>query len=209
MTHSLFRFSIILFCFLSSTLSFGGCFEGKAQLLSEVLYPSTVTNKPTTSTVGKKTIPSNQLVWAKAQGNLNIPFDRVFDKLKDHKMTAGEDISEFEVTVIKKDLIEDRFEHHDVHFIVKPFPFFTVEWDEAWNYDLQEGTKKDPIKILISYEKISGTTHIKHLCGNILISKVSDSVTDVFMYEEVNATQRNEKDTEKSLLKIFQNIGKN
>jgi hypothetical protein len=87
-----------------------------------------------------------------------------------------------------------------VHNEVDPFPFVTVKWSEEWAFSLLEGTASEPKKILISYEKIDGTTHIKHLCGNILITADSDSSkSHVFLYEEAEATGRSQEDTVKGL----------
>lgn len=87
-----------------------------------------------------------------------------------------------------------------VHNEVDPFPFVTVKWTDEWAFSLLAGTFGDPKKILISYEKIEGTTHIKHLCGNILITADSgSSKSHVFLYEEAEATGRSQEDTVKGL----------
>ncbi len=78
--------------------------------------------------------------------------------------------------------------------ILKPTFFLTLEWKEIWATSLLKGTPTAPESFLVSYEKLEGTSHVKHLCGNILLNKVAPNTTRVFLYQELDATRRDAKD---------------
>jgi hypothetical protein len=78
--------------------------------------------------------------------------------------------------------------------VIKPVFFITIEWSEEWGFALKQGTVDKPEAIVISYQKTEGTSHIKHLCGNIYLQSLSATSTGVFIYEEVQADRRTSKD---------------
>ena len=51
------------------------------------------------------------------------------------------------------------------------------------------------MRIVISYEKTEGTSHIQHLCGSYVLQRTADDKSDVFIYEEAKADRRSQKDT--------------
>ena len=57
------------------------------------------------------------------------------------------------------------------------------------------GTPAKPERLVVSYEKIEGTSHIEHLCGSMVLRKLGAGSTDVYLYEEAKATQRSPEDT--------------
>jgi hypothetical protein len=52
------------------------------------------------------------------------------------------------------------------------------------------GTPNAPKEALIAYQKVDGTGHIKHFCGNIWLKAAGPGKTDFAVYEEAEATRR-------------------
>jgi hypothetical protein len=67
--------------------------------------------------------------------------------------------------------------------------FFTQHWVMGWYHTLQEGTTAAPQKILIQYQKTSGTSHIAFWQGAVTLESVTATVTSVAMRDEVQADQ--------------------
>jgi hypothetical protein len=147
--------------------------------------------------------PSGDEYWAMVQGTSPEPISKLYDYLSNRNSTRSSRIDKMDVQV-----------EEDPHFLLKqkvrnevdPFPLITVSWTEQWAFSLLAGTPLKPQKILISYEKIAGTSHIKHLCGNMMIQAESGK-THITLYEEAEATGRSEADTLNGLqatLKLLQ-----
>lgn len=130
--------------------------------------------------------------WASLRGTVKKPIKKVLDLLLDHKTTASPRVDEMEVAKVES---PNYLARHDVKFLIKPFLFVKVRWTEQWAYTLVDGTPADPKEVLVSYQKVEGTSHIEHLCGSVVLRKLGPNETDVYQYEEAKATQRSAKDT--------------
>ena len=84
----------------------------------------------------------------------------------------------------------------------------TIEWREAWGFALTEGTPHAPRRIVASYQKVSGTGYIKHLCGSYVMTALDAGRTDLAFYEEVRASRRNAEDTRNMHAGILRNLRK-
>lgn len=176
-----------------------GCFDF-SKPITNVLRPARNTSKIEQSgKVSPSESPSKSKdeYWATVQGPVSAPLKSIYAFLSDRNSTKSSRVDEMHVDIEQ----DPQFLLKQVvHNEVDPFPFITVKWSEEWAFSLLEGTPEDPKKILISYEKIEGTSHIKHLCGNILItSELDASKSHVFLYEEAEATGRSQDDTLKGL----------
>jgi hypothetical protein len=137
------------------------------------------------------------VVWAGVRQSVAKPLQEVLEMLLDHETTAGKERAK---DLKLKELKDSKYlARHRATFTLKPFLFFTVEWTEDWGYAVTDGSREKPNRVVISYEKTSGTSHISHLCGNIVLEKTGPAHTDVFLYEEAKATNRSEDDTERGL----------
>ena len=177
-----------------------GCFDF-SKSITGVLRPARNTTKPEQS--GKVSSVDDEY-WATVQGSVSVPIKVIYAYLSDRNSTKSSRVDEMHVD-IEQD--PNFLLKQVVHNEVDPFPFVTVKWTEEWALSLLDGTFGDPKKILVSYEKIDGTSHIKHLCGNILITADSDSSkSHVFLYEEAEATGRSQEDTVKGLKGTLESI---
>jgi hypothetical protein len=175
-----------------------GCFDF-SKSITEVVRPARKTAKAEAS--GRV---SGDEYWAVVQGDVPSSVKRIYTFLSDRNSTKSSRVDEMHVDI---ETDPNFLLKQVVHSEVDPFPFVTVKWTDEWGFSLLEGTPDNPKKILISYEKIEGTTHIKHLCGNIEISAESDgSKSHVFLYEEAEATGRSQEDTLKGLKGTLESI---
>ena len=92
----------------------------------------------------------------------------------------------------------DYLAFHNVDVTVRIRALFfklKLQWTEAWGYSLVEGTPDAPLKIVIAYQKIAGTSHIDQQCGSYVLWARDAATTDLALYEEVKADRRSAEDT--------------
>lgn len=134
--------------------------------------------------------------WGQISGTVEKPILDLYRKLQDPKTIRNGDNTRVDVTVIQaKDFLKKIVEK----IVVKPVFFITIEWTEEWAFGLKKGSADKPQEIVISYQKSEGTSHIKHLCGNILLQSLTPTSTGVYIYEEVQADRRTAEDVLKGI----------
>ena len=141
--------------------------------------------------LGDSGIDSNHLDWGQVSGVVHKPLGELYFKLQDPKTIRNSDNTKVTVELIETKEFLKKFLQK---IVVKPVIFITIEWTEEWGFALKQGTPEKPEAMVISYQKSEGTSHIRHLCGNILLRALSPTSTGVFIYEEVQADRRNAKD---------------
>jgi hypothetical protein len=166
------------------------CFNFSAPI-TQVLHPERISKVPAVS--GKiKSKDNDDLFWATVQGDVPASVKMLYTFLSDRNSTKSSRVDKMKVATEQDPqyLLKQKTEYE-----VDPFPFVTVKWTEEWGFSLLKGTPANPLQVLVSYEKIEGTSHIKHLCGNILLKSDSEGGTHVLLYEEAQATGRSQEDT--------------
>jgi len=131
-------------------------------------------------------------IWGSALGKVELPIQRVYQLLLDHYTIKDPEKVKLRV------LPEERPGYQDFHVVMLSFSklFMKVNWEEQWAYAIAEGTSIDPKKIVVSYQKTTGTHFIPHLCGSIVLNSLGPKATQVYLYEEVNALgKRSPQDT--------------
>ncbi len=129
--------------------------------------------------------------WATTSGTVEKPIADLLKALLDPKTIRND--SNTHIQLVEK-TSADFLKLQEEQIEVKPVFFLTLNWTELWAYSLLTGTSTAPTSLLISYEKTSGTSHIQHYCGNILLKQLSPKNTGVFLYEEMKADHRNSSD---------------
>lgn len=144
--------------------------------------------------------------WAATRAVVELPIERLLDKLLDPR-----NLKAMEKTRL---VIRDR-EHSgylalrriEVDVRVKAlFVGFDLSWTEEWAWRLLEGRPGAPERVLANYQKVEGTSHIRHQCGSYLLQKLDADRTDLFLYEEIDAKRRSAKDTRNMHRGILRNI---
>jgi len=138
-----------------------------------------------------KTKEGDEIDSAKVSGVVPHSVQELYRMLLDPKtIRNGDDIEVSTQSIDSKDYLKKIIQTIQV----TPVFFLTIEWKETWAYALKDGTEKDPKTIVISYEKTDGTSHIDHLCGNIVLQSLGPTSTGVFLYQEMKADRRDAKD---------------
>jgi len=176
------------------TPAFPACFDFStgAPPVTEPLRPLTDQAIPRDES---GTLPDGP-VWAAVHGVIGQAIDAILKDLLAHRSTKSPRVNKMEIRGVPDPRYLDR---QSVSFEVDPFPFVSVKWTETWAFYLSKGTAQRPERIVISYEKVAGTSHISHLCGNYLLKTKGDRMTEVFIYEEAQATGRSQQDTLRGL----------
>jgi hypothetical protein len=144
--------------------------------------------------------------WASHRTVLDQPIGALHAKLLDHR-----NVKDMAKTTLKTTELErpGYLQFHMVDVVVSIRSLLVrmkVAWTEAWAYCLVEGTAEEPRKIVISYQKVAGTKHIRRQCGSYVLTARDDGTTDLSMYEEVKASRRSAKDTRDMHLGILRNL---
>ena len=147
----------------------------------------------------------NGVDWAATRGVLAMPVRSAYAKVLDHRNEKDMKKTTLSTTVLQRpgylqfDLVDVVVTLRVLLFKVK------VAWTEAWGYTLVEGTESDPRKIVVSYQKVAGTDHIRRQCGSYVLEARGET-TDISMYEEVRADRRSARDTRDMHAGILENL---
>jgi hypothetical protein len=186
----MFRYLLVSIPFLSQVaLADATCFDLSKSSLT-LLKPAPAKFVSDTDSAESGTDTKNN-DWGQISGVVNKPIADLYKKLQDPKTIRNSDTTHVTVvTVDTKEFLKKIIEK----IVIKPVFFITIDWSEEWGFALKHGTPEKPEEIVISYQKSEGTSHIKMLCGNILLQSLSANSTGVFIYEQVQADRRTPKD---------------
>jgi hypothetical protein len=168
------------------------CFDFSRPVREPLRPPILLTEGRDNSTYG--TYP-NGVDWASGRALLAMPIAEVYAKLLDHENVKDMSKTTLTTTVEERD---GYLQFHKVDLVVTVRALFLkvkVAWTEAWGYVLTEGTAEHPLKIVVSYQKIAGSSHIQRECGSYVLEARGQAETDLAMYEETKADRRSARDT--------------
>ncbi len=135
--------------------------------------------------------------WAAARGKVQHPIGEVLQRILDPSTIKDTKKAHIEV---KRQQRTGYYVFETFSIDSKPAPFVSLQWEEDWGFVIAQGTPEKPEEVVISYEKTSGTDYIHHLCGSIVLRALGASATDVYLYEEIDATGRSPEDSLKGHL---------
>jgi hypothetical protein len=181
----------------------GPCFDYKQPVVEPLKPPIELVPGRDNHTFG---VYPNGFDWASARAVLAMPIQTAYARLRDHRNLK--DMAKTTLTI----RVDERPPHlalQWVDVVVTLRALFLkvkVPWTEAWAFALVEGTKEEPRRIVASYQKVGGTSHLQHLCGSYVLQARDDGTTDISMYEEVKADRRSARDTSNMHRGILRNI---
>lgn len=123
--------------------------------------------------------------WAALRGMVDHPIEKVFKQLVDYEVMRDPRNTSVEITKVPSGPYLAR---HRVNVLVKML-FMKVTWAEDWAFALAEGTPEKPDKIVISYQKTEGTSHIARFCDSLVLRRAANG-TEVSHYQEGRITGR-------------------
>lgn len=128
----------------------------------------------------KGAYPDDHLNWAAARQMIPTDFKLIETWLRDHWNWKNKENTKMHINSIKKAGLSQLDE---LFLDVNVWGFIWLSWVEQWAYQNFPKTEKREKQILVTYQKISGTPHLPHLCGMIYLQKKLKN-TDLFFYEE-------------------------
>jgi hypothetical protein len=144
--------------------------------------------------------------WASGRVVLDMPVAAAYASLLDHRNVKDMTKTTLATTVVDR---PDYLAFHLVKIVVTLRALFLkmeIPWTEAWAFSLVEGTAEAPRRIVVSYQKVAGTDHIKRQCGSYVLQAREDGTTDLSLYEEVKADRRSARDTRDMHRGIVRNL---
>lgn len=154
---------------------------------------------------GKSGEKKDGRTWARLRGRVRRPIEQILAFLQDHRRFRDPRVDELEVQRLPPG---PHLARTRVHSVVRPFPFVRVEWTDDWAYTLIEGTRESPQRVVVSYQKIEGTSHIAHSCGNLVLSRIDAANTEVYQYGEAKITGRSAEDHARSFAVFLERLRK-
>ena len=144
--------------------------------------------------------------WASGRVVLEMPVEEAYTRLLDHRNVKDMKKTTLTTTVLNR---PGYLAFHLVDVVVRLRLLLLkmeLPWTEEWAYSLTEGTAGAPRQIVVSYQKVAGTTHIERQCGSYVLEARDDGTTDLSLYEEVKADRRSARDTRDMHRGIIRNL---
>jgi hypothetical protein len=146
------------------------------------------------------------IVWASGRVVLDMPVAEAYARLLDHRNVKDMKKTTLSTTVVDR---PGYMAFHLVDVVVRLRLLLLkmdLPWREEWAYSLIDGTAEVPRQIVVSYQKVAGTTHIKRQCGSYVLQARDDGTTDLSLYEEIRADRRSARDTRDMHRGIVRNL---
>jgi hypothetical protein len=142
----------------------------------------------------------NGVQWGAVRGVAKKPIREIIEKFSDPYLTKNRKTTKITAQPLKNPRY---LWERAMTLVVKPVFFVTIEWEEQWALKIREGTRDAPKSAIVYYQKTAGTSHLEHLCGNILLSARDSASTDVYLYEEVKASRWTNEDAVRNFLVVL------
>jgi hypothetical protein len=181
----------------------GPCFDFRQRVVEPLIPRIPLLNGRDNQVFG--TYPT-RIAWASARVVLEMPIEETYARLLDHRNVKDMTKTTLRTTVLDR---PDYMAFHLVDVVVRLRLLLLkmeLPWTEEWAYSLTEGTAGAPRQIVVSYQKVAGTTHIERQCGSYVLEARDDGTTDLSLYEEVKADRRSARDTRDMHRGIIRNL---
>jgi hypothetical protein len=181
----------------------GPCFDFRQKVVEPLIPPIPLLDGRDNHVFG--TYPTG-IRWASARVVLEMPVEETYARLLDHRNVKDMKKTTLTTTVLDR---PGYLAFHLVDVVVRLRLLLLkmdLPWTEEWAYSLTEGTPRAPRRIVVSYQKVAGTTHIKRQCGSYVLEARDDATTDLSLYEEVKADRRSARDTRDMHRGIVRNL---
>lgn len=123
--------------------------------------------------------------WSEGGGCIGRSLSDVWVLMHDHQLIYWEDVD----SVVAQSLPPpaDVSHFYRVEYTVRDF--ITVRWIMDWYHSLTEGSLSDPRKVVINYQRVSGTRYIPYWEGSIVLEHMGDALTSFSMVNRIRATR--------------------
>ena len=134
--------------------------------------------------------------WAEGGGCIFRPIREVWAVSHNQPLMVWKGVDESELTVR-----EDRPRNvtHFYEILYKVHHIFTVKWTMHWLHSVAEGTFNKPKKVIVNFQKISGTGFIPYWKGGYVFREVKPGITEFAMSFNIDAKRQTRAKTETSI----------
>jgi hypothetical protein len=181
----------------------GSCFDFREKVVEPLVTPIPLVDGRDNHLFG--TYPTG-IKWASARVVLQMPIEEAYARLLDHRNVKDMTKTTLTTTVVER---PDYLAFHLVDVVVRLRLLLLkmeLPWREEWAYSLTEGSPSAPRRIVVSYQKVAGTPHIKRQCGSYVLEARDGATTDLSLYEEIRAARRSARDTRDMHKGIVRNL---
>jgi hypothetical protein len=179
------------------------CFDFSTTITEPLHPPIPMTGGRDNSVTGTY---SDGVSWAGTRATLAMPITELYRKLLDHRNHKDMRKTKLSTRSVERPGYLE-FQIVDIVVTVRAVLFkVKIAWSEEWGFVLVEGTREAPRRIVASYQKVDGTTHLKHQCGSYVLQAIDDGSADLSMYDEVLADRRDAEDTRRMQAGILEKL---
>lgn len=128
--------------------------------------------------------------WSEGGGCVHRPIREAWAILHDIPYLVGyktDRIDEYELVDIKAPDAEGVTHQYEIVYTVHKM--MTIEWTMLWTHELLEGTYEEPEHVVVNYRRTEGSRFMPYWEGNMVLERVTDDVTAVFIHDEIKTME--------------------
>ncbi len=144
--------------------------------------------------------------YAQADATCWVPagIGQVWKALQDPTVTEDPHTTSFSVTNVP-DSDPSHVLHQMIHYNLTDI--LQVSYDLEWIHVLDEGTVADPDHVVITFQKVSGTSYVSLWADSFELTSPAAGVTKLVISAHENAMTWSPTDLQKGILQYYSNIG--
>lgn len=134
--------------------------------------------------------------WVHAKGYIHAPLAAAWQALNVREVCVDRH------HVDRYSISEGSEEGYDHSFAINAEvdDIITVEFRISWRQGVVEGTNEDPIIVAARFQKTFGTPFIKTIAGSVVMTEVTDEVTEFQFIEHVDSASGDEHQQAKDFM---------
>ncbi len=175
---------------------------GLTPFMNEAPEPAPVGGDTTPEALGTTIGDGGDFEYAHGRGYIHAPIAAVWEGMKNPATVIDRRrVAKYEVTRDVETGYDVSFRvHNTVNDIV------TVEFDMTWRQGVVQGTVEEPEVVVARSAKTAGTAYIDRLEDSVVLTKISDDVTQYEHVREVDAATSTPEDIENFVKDLFASI---
>lgn len=135
---------------------------------------------------------TNEYGWGEGGGCVHRPIREVWAGLFDIPELVRDGVARHELRVLEP---EPPYSHR-FHLDYEVDDFITVKWTNLWTHEILEGSLQEPVAVQVHYRRVEGSRLMPYWDGTILMRRLTDDITAVFVHEEIDTPRGQAQDEE-------------
>ena len=150
-------------------------------------------------------------IYGVGGGCVNRPLRELWGVVLNHAALKASDVDEYRPTALTQllDPAHGIYGAFDIESIVHALGgLVTVKWTTRWFHTLKHGKPQTPCQLVITGQKIRGTSHVAYQKESYVIDRVTANVTSFAMEQTIKATQVDPARVKRNILTILDKMRK-